>query len=207
MDRMRTTVGERYTFSVWGSPQSARLNPCRGEASKSVPAEMLSGLIGKRSNSSWSSESLASGATAGLNRRVPRSRSSGTSTTSAPMQRSGSSGRVPAYYSTRTRSILSDAVRPSLNSTSVWTGRPSTRLERRQLKRAHPAAHACQRTVIVAAVSAACAASVSVGNKRPPGLAVTLSGHGATEAEPPLVSRGGGHLPGAASHRRPLHER
>src|SRR5438094_6467877 len=78
MDRMRTTVGERYTFSVWGSPQSARLNPCRGEASKSVPAEMLSGLIGKRSNSSWSSESLASGATAGLNRRVPRSRSSGT---------------------------------------------------------------------------------------------------------------------------------
>src|SRR5881628_787386 len=60
---------------------------------------------------------------------------------------------------------------------------------------------------IVAAVSAACAASVSVGNKRPPGLAVTLSGHGATEAEPPLVSRGGGHLPGAASHRRPLHER
>ena len=139
MDRMRTTVGERYTFSVWGSPQSARLNPCRGEASKSVPAEMLSGLIGKRSNSSWSSESLASGATAGLNRRVPRSRSSGTSTTSAPMQRSGSSGRIPAY--------LSDAVRPSLNSTSVWTGRPSTRLERRQLKRAHPAAHACQRTV------------------------------------------------------------
>ena len=45
------------------------------------------------------------------------------------------------------------------------------------------------------------------GQQAPPGLAVTLSGHGATEAEPPLVSRGGRHLPGAASHRRPLHER
>ena len=32
---------------------------------------MLSGLMGKPSNSSWSSESLASGATAGLNRRRP----------------------------------------------------------------------------------------------------------------------------------------
>src|SRR5207245_4540271 len=36
---------------------------------------------------------------------------------------------------------------------------------------------------------------------------VTLSDHGATEAEPPLVSRVGGYLPGAAPPRRPLHER
>ena len=196
MDRMRTTVGERYTFSVWGSPQSARLNPCRGEASKSVPAEMLSGLIGKRSNSSWSSESLASGATAGLNRRVPRSRSSGTSTTSAPMQRSGSSGRVPAYYST----ILAQ-----LDECVDWETLHTIR--ETPAKESSPSRARLPTYRIVAAVSAACAASVSVGNKRPPGLAVTLSGHGATEAEPPLVSRGGGHLPGAASHRRPLHER
>ncbi len=33
-----------------------------------------------------------------------------------------------------------------------------------------------------------------------------LGYHGPTEAEPCLVSRVGGHLPGAAPHRRPLHE-